>query len=80
MTTPFGLTLMRPYPDTEVDTPLPVITIDPATQAGLWLGAAGRPLSPEARHKKSQTNKETNPKTSLDGNRDQGKDQESDQD
>ena len=79
MTTPFGLTLMRPYPDTET-VPLPVVEIDPVTQVGLWFDVNGQPMSPDAKHRKSETNKETATKTSLDGNTDQGSDQSGDTD
>jgi putative ATP-grasp target RiPP len=80
MTAPFGLSLMRPFPDTTDDVPLPVIEIDATTQVGVWFDTDGRPLPPDAKHKRSETNKETSTNTSLDGKRDQGMDQSGDQD
>jgi putative ATP-grasp target RiPP len=76
---PWGVTRMRPYPDTAV-LPAAEVVLDPATQTGRWIGPDGLGIPLTARHKKSETSKETKTKTSLDGTQDEGSDQEGDTD
>ena len=76
----FGLRRMRPFPAVAV-LPHTHVVLDPVTQTGRWLDQDGTPLPvTDARHKKSETNKETKTKTSLDGQPDHGSDQEGDTD
>lgn len=76
---PFGLTRMRPFPDSVVLTPATVV-LDPESQTGRWLGPDGLDIPASERHKRSETSKETKTKTSLDGNPDEGGDQQGDSD
>ncbi|GGZ18658.1 hypothetical protein GCM10010387_09030 [Streptomyces inusitatus] len=76
---PWGVTRMRPYPETAV-LPAAEVVLDPATQIGRRVGPDGLDMPPTSRHKRSETNKETKTKTSLDGTPDQGSDQEGDTD
>jgi putative ATP-grasp target RiPP len=76
---PWGLTRMKPYPDTAV-LPAAEVVLDPVTQIGRWIRPDGLDVPVMDRHKRSETSKETNTKTSLDGNTDQGSDQEGDTD
>lgn len=76
---PWGVTRMRPYPETVVF-PAAEVALDPVTQTGRWLGTDGLAAPVMDKHKRSETNKATSTKTSLDGNPDQGSDQEGDTD
>lgn len=76
---PWGVTRMRPYPDTVV-LPAADVTLDPTTQIGRWVDPDGLDIPGMDRHKRSETSKETSTKTSLDGNTDQGSDQSGDSD
>lgn len=77
--TPWGVTRMRPYPDTVV-LPAAEVALDPETQTGRWFGSDGLGMPLMGRHKRSETSKETKTKTSLDGTPDEGSDQEGDTD
>ncbi|QEU93364.1 putative ATP-grasp-modified RiPP [Streptomyces kanamyceticus] len=76
---PWGVSRMRPYPDTVV-LPAADVVLDPETQTGRWVGPDGLDVPVLDRHKRSETNKETTTKTSLDGETDEGSDQEGDTD
>ncbi|MEU9993756.1 putative ATP-grasp-modified RiPP [Streptomyces sp. NPDC048045] len=76
---PWGLGRMRPYPAPAV---LPSVrpVLDARTQVPAWFDPDGKPVTAEAKHKKSETSQETSTKTSLDGTPDQGSDQSGDSD
>ncbi|MET8976203.1 putative ATP-grasp-modified RiPP [Streptomyces sp. NPDC004539] len=76
---PWGVTRMRPYPETVV-LPAAEVVLDPVTQTGRWIDPDGVDRLLVNKHKKSETSKETQTKTSLDGAPDQGSDQEGDTD
>ncbi|GHE39403.1 hypothetical protein GCM10018785_06270 [Streptomyces longispororuber] len=76
---PWGVTHMRPYPDTAA-LPAAEIILAPETQTGRFIGPDGRDLPRTARHKRTETSKETSTRTSLDDNTDEGSDQEGDTD
>lgn len=76
---PWGLTRMRPFPETAVAATATVV-LDPGSQTGRWTGPDGQELPSLDRHKRSETSQETRPQTSLDGNTDEGSDQQGDSD
>ncbi|NJQ01226.1 putative ATP-grasp-modified RiPP [Streptomyces sp. PLAI1-29] len=76
---PWGVTRMKPYPDT-VNLPEAEIVLDPTTQTARWINPNGLAVPVAERHKRSETNKETRAKTSMDGTPDEGSDQEGDTD
>ncbi len=76
---PWGLSRMKPYPETEVLNPARLV-LDAESQTGRWVGLDGNELPELDRHKRSQTNSETKVQTSLDSNPDQGEDQRGDED
>ncbi|WP_328285708.1 putative ATP-grasp-modified RiPP [Streptomyces sp. GQFP] len=76
---PWGLTRMRPFPETAVAAAA-TVELDPESQTGRWIGADGLALPSLERHKRSETSSETKTKTSADGNIDEGSDQQGDSD
>lgn len=76
---PWGLTRMRPFPETAVAATA-TVELDPESQTGRWIGPDGLKLPSLERHKRSETSSETTTKTSADGNIDEGSDQQGDTD
>ncbi|MGW1463737.1 putative ATP-grasp-modified RiPP [Streptomyces sp. NPDC002308] len=77
--TPWGVTRMKPYPET-IALPSAKVVLNADTQTGRWIDPDGLDVPLAAKHKRSETSKETKTKTSLDGTPDEGNDQEGDTD
>ncbi|MFH8411088.1 putative ATP-grasp-modified RiPP [Streptomyces sp. NPDC018019] len=77
---PWGLSRMKPYPDSATAFTPSRLELDEKTQTVRWMEADGSELPTLDRHKKSETSKETNTTTNLDSQPDQGHDQEGDED
>lgn len=75
---PWGLNRMAPYPESG---PLPYtrVELDPQSQTGVWLDAAGLPVPTAERHKKTTTGSETSTRTSHHDGTPNSSDSDSDQ-
>ncbi|UUU33640.1 putative ATP-grasp-modified RiPP [Streptomyces sp. CA-210063] len=74
---PWGIGRLAPYPTT-VKLPFNSITIDPATQTGVFRDHLGHPMEMGKHGTSSGT--ETSTSTNLDSQPDEGHDQDSEQD
>ena len=77
LTSPWGIRRLAPYPTT-VKLPFTTVTIDPATQTGLFRDHLGQVVEMGKHGTSSGT--ETSTSTNLDSQPDQGHDQDSQQD
>ncbi|MFC3577800.1 putative ATP-grasp-modified RiPP [Streptomyces yaanensis] len=74
---PWGVSRLAPYPTT-VKLPFTTVTIDPATQTGVFRDRLGQVV--ELGKHGTSTGTETSTSTNLDSQNDQGHDQDSQQD